>query len=276
MSCRSVTVCSMSDFEFETRLTSIAQGYWKGHVVPDWNIGNNPNGGYLSSIALRAIMELAPQHPDPLTVTTHYLRPGISDEDCTVSAELLRSGRTISTVRATLEQQGKPRIEVLAGLGDLTTVQNDSQSLAIPAPDMPPLDQCVQRSGEEQGVELPLLSRLDIRLHPDEALAGMAGRARVSGWIRFVDGHPPDSSSAVVFADTFPPSSFGLLGMVGWVPTIELTVNVRRRPVPGWVLGQFETRDLEAGRMVEDGLLWDEDGNLIAQSRQLALVVNRE
>jgi acyl-CoA thioesterase len=65
---------------------------------------------------------------------------------------------------------------------------------------------------------------------------------------------------------------FGRIGATGWVPTVELTVHLRRRPAPGWILGQFRTSDLADGRMIEDGMLWDETGRLIAQARQLALV----
>jgi len=77
----------------------------------------------------------------------------------------------------------------------------------------------------------------------------------------------------VLFADAFPPSLFGSLGVVGWVPTIELTVHVRRRPAPGWILGRFATRDLGGDRMIEDGQLWDETGALVARSRQLGLLL---
>jgi acyl-CoA thioesterase len=56
------------------------------------------------------------------------------------------------------------------------------------------------------------------------------------------------------------------------VPTVELTIHVRRRPAPGWILGQFRTEDLSEGRMIENGLLWDSTGQLVAQARQLALV----
>jgi acyl-CoA thioesterase len=121
-------------------------------------------------------------------------------------------------------------------------------------------------------VALPLLERLDIRLHPEETQAGDAKRAQVTGWIRFKDGRAADARSLLLFADTFPPSVFGLLGPVGWVPTVELTVHIRRRPAPGWILGQFRTEDLADGRMIENGLLWDSTGQLVAQARQLALV----
>jgi hypothetical protein len=103
-------------------------------------------------------------------------------------------------------------------------------------PVIPPPEHCVERSGTEQGIELPILDRLDIRIHPERVRAGQAGVAEVSGWIRLADGVGPTSSALVLFADAFPPSLFGSLGVVGWVPTIELTVHVRRRPVTGWIL----------------------------------------
>jgi len=121
-------------------------------------------------------------------------------------------------------------------------------------------------------VDLSILNRLDIRLHPDQAVPGAAGRAEVSGWIRLADGRAPDALACLLMADAFPPAVFGLLGMVGWVPTIELTVHVRRRPAPGWLLGRFWSHDLSDGRVVEDGALWDSSGALVVQSRQLALV----
>ena len=42
--------------------------------------------------------------------------------------------------------------------------------------------------------------------------------------------------------------------------------------MPGWIQAEFWCHDLHDGRMVEDGALWDADGHLVAQSRQLALV----
>ena len=260
----------MSQFDDETRLRLRADGRWTGHVHPAWNIGQNPNGGYLMSLAMSAMGRLAPEHPDPLSITVHYLRPGSAGLDCEVDAAIVRSGRSLSTARATLSQEGKPRLEVIAALGALG--EPAPPRLTVPPPSIPPPQQCIDRSGEQQGIDLPILQRLEIRLHPDEAHAGAAGRAQVTGWIRLRDGREPDSHAVVLFADAFPPAIFGLLGVVGWVPTLELTVHVRRRPAPGWLLGQFHTRDLADGRMIEDGKLWDSSGTLVARARQLALV----
>ena len=265
----------MSQYETETAVVAEGDGHYRAHVGSNWSIGSNPNGGYLVSIAMRALMAQHPRHPDPLTVTAHYLRPGVPDTDCTIETCIVRTGRQVTSGRATLIQDGKERIEVLAGFGDLTMTSEIDSTLSIPAPEIPDPEQCPQRSADEQGVDLPLLNRLDIRLHPEEARAGTAGRARVSGWIRFLDDTPPDALAAVLFTDAFPPSMFGLLGMIGWVPTLELTVHVRRRPAPGWMKGQLVTHDLADGRMVEDGCLWDSEGNLVAQSRQLGLLLKQ-
>ena len=267
----------MGHFADETTLSRIDDNRWQGHINGQWSIGDNPNGGYLVANAMTAIQTLAPDHPDPLSVTAHYLRPGSPDTDCDIEARVIRSGRTLTTARASLSQESKARIEVLAAFGDLTSPGAPNavtEQLTIPAPDIPPPEDCPVRSADEQGVDLPLLSRMNIRIHPDQAKSGH-GDALMSGWIRFQDDTPPDTLAAVMFLDAFVPSVFGVLGVIGWVPTLELTVHVRRRPAPGWLQGQFRTRDLAEVRMVEDGLLWDSEGQLVAQSRQIGLVMQR-
>jgi acyl-CoA thioesterase len=260
----------MSQFDDETRLHPVGEHTWAGQVHPGWSIGANPNGGYLLALALAGVKQAAPQHPDPLSVTVHYLRPGLPDRPCEVDVRVLRTGRTLSTARGTLVQDGVPRLEVLAGMGALGA--SAAPVVTMPPPDIPPPEACVPRSAGEQGVALPILGRVDIRLHPDEAQAASAGQAQVTGWVRFRDGREPDTLATMLFVDAFPPAVFGLLGVVGWVPTVELTVHVRRRPAPGWMLGRFRTMDLLDGRLIEDGVLWDAEGHLVAQSRQLALV----
>jgi acyl-CoA thioesterase len=269
----------MSPFDDDTRITPLGDmpsstpgaAAFAGQVNPAWNIGANPNGGYLLALAAKAMQQCTPAHPDPLSITVHYLRPGLAGQPCRIDTQLLRSGRSLSTVRATLTQDGHSRLELLAAMGQLGDAPPAAQ-LSLPMPQMPPPEACPGRSAPAQGVGLPILQRLDVRLHPDDAVPGAAGRAELRGWIRFSDGRAPDALACLLMADAFPPAVFGLLGLVGWVPTIELTVHLRRRPLPGWLLGRFWSHDLSDGRVVEDGALWDASGQLVVQSRQLALV----
>ena len=272
-----------SQFDTETTVSPVSElsdvvrakpheQVFSGHVVGDYNISDNPNGGYLVALATSAMVKVSP-HPDPVTVTTHFLRPGTPNADAEIRTQLVRSGRSVTTIRATLSQGGKDRLEVLGTFGDLSNSTSSDAVFTIDPPDLPAIDQCLLRSGVEQGIDLPILSRVDIQLPPEFATAGKSDRALVEGWIKFTDGREPDTHAMTLFSDAFPPPVFTALGNIGWVPTIELTVHVRRRPEPGWMKGRFLTTDLTDGRFVEDGCLWDSSGALVAQSRQLAMLL---
>ena len=164
---------------------------------------------------------------------------------------------------ATLTQDGAARLDVAAVLTDL----------AVPASDV-----------ADPGVTLPRARhpaagalRRPGRARPGHrAAAAVAGRgagsagtrqppgAVVEGWIRFRDGTAPTTSALVLFADAFPPAVHAVVARVGWVPTLELTVHVRRRPAAGWVQARLECDDVAGGWMVESGTLWDETGAVVA------------
>jgi acyl-CoA thioesterase len=266
----------VGDVDAETSVREIGDGQYTTRLDAAWNIGANPNGGYALLAALRASLDIA-VHPDPLSLTVHFVRPATADRDADVTARIVRAGRTTTNVTATMTQDGTPRLVVHAVLGDLTAASPaaDGADLAPAPPELPSPDQCVDRRELDQGVDLPILSRLDVRVRPEPVVADRSGAAVVEGWVRFADGTPPQTQWLPLFADAFPPALQTRMGAVGWVPTIELTVHVRRRPVAGWVLARFECDDIHNGRMIESGTLWDSAGAVVARSRQLGLVLTR-
>ena len=70
-----MTEIGKGQFDLETAVETFDDGRFAVDVSDQWNIGDNPNGGYLTAIALQALRKLGP-HGDPISVTTHYLRPG--------------------------------------------------------------------------------------------------------------------------------------------------------------------------------------------------------
>jgi acyl-CoA thioesterase len=265
----------MSDFERDTAVRRDGDG-WTGSIQPRWNVGNNPNGGYLLAIAVRAMLGEAGR-PDPVTVTAHYLSPP-AEGPVTIRTEVVKPGRTFVTVMAEVAQNGRERVRVLGAFGDLADRQGPSRISARP-PDIPPPAECVSlaRLTEQAGRPIPeVMNRFDLRL-PADSPWGRPDEGdpfEITGWIRFQDGTSPTVLSAVAFADAFPPTLLGSVA-AGWVPTIELTVHVRARPADGWLLGTFRTRVLVDGLLEEDGELWDSQGRPIALSRQLAMVLTR-
>ena len=59
----------------------------------------------------------------------------------------------------------------------------------------------------------------------------------------------------------------------GWIPTVELTTHVRARAVDGWIRAQVTTNNIRGGNLIEDVRLWDQTDTLVAQSRQLAMLL---
>lgn len=255
---------------------------WSAQIAPHWNIGDKPNGGYLMAVMLQAlsselalgVSDPADEQPDPLTLTAHFLRPGIPGAPGTISTEVLKRGRSISTVRGTLVQDGKTRVEMMAGFGSLANNGPSDVDIDLPAPTFPPIEDGTDRATLVQGVkEMSLLDRVEVRVLPEHREFVLGSDARMAGWIRFNDGRPPDSIGVALFADAFPPSLFSKLGTVGWVPTLEMTVQIRRRPAPGWLAASFTTDDLTGGRFIETGTLWDSTGQVVAHSRQLGMLL---
>lgn len=261
-------------FDHDTQVHKLANGEYQATVSAAWNIGDNPNGGYLVSILLAALKdELV--HPDPVSVTAHYLRPGISNQPAEVHVEQIRAGRSLSTARATLRQQGKARVEVIAAFSDLHDQPGVDSSITRVPPVVPPPADCVKRTSAMQNIDLPITASIDVYLDPAFANPGESSAAEMAGWIGFVDGREPDTGCLALFADAFPPSPLSKLGRLGWVPTIELTVHALAKPAPGLLQAHFATESLHHGRMIESGCLWDAKGTLVALSRQLGLVLKR-
>ena len=259
----------MYELDEDTRVERLEDGRFRARITDRWSIGPVPNGGYVLAVVGRALAE-AQSFPDPLAVTAHYLRPA-SVGEADVLVEIVKQGGTLSTLSARLIQDGSERVRVLASYGDLTRGEGprhvDGAPPEVPAPDAPAAERPLDRLPE-------IAKRFEQRLTP-ESLRWVDGqrseRAEIAGRVRLSDGRAPDALSLLLFADALPPPAFHVMDP-GWVPTIELSVHVRARPVPGWLSVVFRTRFLFGGFLEEDGELWDESGTLVALSRQLALV----
>lgn len=256
----------MSSFEQETAVVRIAENHFRGELHEGWRIGEVPNGGYVLAIAGRALREAMP-HNDPLSMNAFYLAPtGLGPIDCHV--EILRSGRGTSFAEVRMVQNDELKVKVTAAFTDIDKLNGESWSLEE-RPVYPSWDECepAGQKGVEfrQRVELRLVAGLEVfsERQPN-------GSGEFCGWANLRDGSAPDVISLLMFADAFPPPVFTLYGPVGWVPTVELTVQVRAHPSPGPVQCRLACKHLTNGVVEEDGEYWDSSGKLVAISRQTA------
>lgn len=261
-------------------------GSYRARVAEGWDIGGNANGGYLLALAARALVA-ATGRPCPASLTAHYLSPG-KPGPLEIETTVIREGRRFATASATMSAGGRPVLAVLGTFGDGPSDERAESSddgrpsgavgsprwVNATPPDLPPPEECV--GGDDRVGEPPsFATHVDQRLHPGDVgffRGEPSGQARMRGWFRFPEGEQVDAIGLTCAIDAFPPTIFNLDLPVGWTPTLELTVHVRRQPAPGWLACVFTTRFVTDGVLEEDGEIWDSEGHLVAQGRQLALV----
>ena len=257
----------MGLFAQDTAVTQVAENLWRGELKEGWRIGVVPNGGYVLSVAGRALSEALP-HSDPLSVSAFYLAPTVlGPVDCHV--ELLRAGGSTTYASLKMFQQDELKVQVTAAYSDLSGLSGESWS-ARPRPHYPSWEECAP-SGQDKAefyreqVDIRLVSGVEVfsKREPN-------GSGEFRGWVRHRDGADPDAISLLMFADSLAPPAFTIFGPLHWVPTIELTVQVRAVPMPGPLQVRLSSRHLTRGVIEEDGEFWDSAGNLVALSRQLA------
>jgi hypothetical protein len=100
----------------------------------------------------------------------------------------------------------------------------------------------------------------------------VSDRAEVKGWMRLDDGEAEwDPWSLLVASDALPPATFPL-GLVGWVPTLQLSSYIRAIPTTPWLKVHQWCVVIEDGLVDERCQLFDTNDRLVASASQLAMV----
>jgi acyl-coenzyme A thioesterase PaaI-like protein len=236
------------------------------------------NGGVLVATALRAVLDTSP-HAYPVATSAHFLRvPRL--EPAAVEVTWLKQGRTAATARATVVQDSLPMVELTVTTGSLPAdpAGNGDLSWTGEPPRLPPVEECISL-GHWQGTTGPdgtsgYAAQVDLRLDP--ATTGWrqrqpAGIPEMRGYFRLREDRAPDAYLLALAVDGLPPVVFGL-GAAGWSPTVELTWHMRAVPAPGTLRVATRCRHVSGGWFDEEAEVWDAEGRLVAQSRQIARV----
>lgn len=260
-------------FEQATAITG-GPGRWSAHLGEGWDIFGVTNGGYLMSIATRA-MEAESGGRSLISATGSYLNPANAGP-VDIDVEVLKVGRSLSTLRATISREEKSLVYVTGVFTDPEGERSNAHLVLGEPPELPSPEECVEViPAENAPFPPPFTGKVDLRIHPEDARAVdgfKTGAPLVRGWFRLLDGEPLNAHSVVLATDAMPPAIFNADLTIGWTPTVDLTVQVREPAPSGWLACRLFSRFISAGMLEEDGEIWDEAGNIVALSRQLALV----
>lgn len=266
---------TLPGFDADTAVEALGDGRFAAEMSDRWWVGNGPNGGYVAAVVLRAILAAVGPSRPPRSLTVQYPRaPKAGPVELVVTIE--REGGRATFVSARMEQEGRVQATALAVLSEDWS-EGGFVELEIPDAGEPgelhPIEP-QDRPGSPQ-----MLQNYLVRPALGER-AFSGGPARHGAWIRSREPHLLDAPLAAAFLDTWFPAAFVRLDSPRGAPTIDYTVHFRSPlPPPGATpedvyLVAFRTGLARHGFFEEDGELWSTDGILLAQSRQLALLLD--
>jgi acyl-CoA thioesterase len=259
----------MHVFDRDLALTQLEPMAYQAEVTGNWSVNGIPNGGYLLALLAAAMLQRSVKQT-PLVVTANYLQR-CRIGDARIDIENIATSKRFDRWQARLVQEGVDRVRALGTFLDGAHPEAYKRYEKDP-PEVVDPDACVAVPMLDN---LTIMRQLEIRLDPASAgwLTGaLAGKSEQKGWVRFREERPFDLVSLLLAADCFPPAVFVSHGMSAWVPTIELTVNLRNLPATPWLKCVFRTSFVNGDILEEDGEVWDAAGELVALSRQIAQV----
>jgi len=261
-------------FDRDTRVIRSADGAFEARIDPGWWILAGPNGGYVAAILLRA-MEAAVGDAEraPRSITIHYTAPPARGA-ARIETQVERTGRSLTTVTARMWQDDRI---LCVGVAAFSKPRASLEFDHTRAPQVAPPEAC-----EPMQAVIEIHKRYEQRWAIAARPWSNADEAHSGGWIRLREPRIADATLIAAYTDAFPPAVLSLAaeaGIGGPIPTVDLTIHFREAlPLPAarpqdFTLALFRSRRARSGFVEEDGEIWSAEGVLLAQSRQLALVL---
>lgn len=261
----------MTDFDRATTSGPAGDDRRSVTITDDWDTPNQTrNGGYILALMAEAMRHSSPKK-DVLSAAVSFLKPTPLGE-AEVACEVVRDGRRTATVLGRLLADGQVTTTATITFADRDGADPGYSHPGGPLPDLPPPEECVDAMAPvPQGV-IKIADHFDYRHRevPGWARGEPSGDMEATFWTRFADGREPDDLALLLVPDAYPPviADIGMLASA----TVQFTVHVYRRPSPGWLLVRITTDHVIDGFHDENVEVWDGEGHLVAQSRQLAIL----
>jgi acyl-CoA thioesterase len=263
-------------FDDDIALSPAGDGKWAGQIADGWATPRGPLGGYVMAILMNGL-RIAVGDPErqARSITMHFLRvPEVGP--VAVSAAVEREGRSLTTVSGRIEQDGK-LIGIALGAYSKPwdgPLLDDSPMPEVEEPD--PLDTPNEKTDDRGNAPRPpFLGKMIMQHRFGELPFTEADEGLTGGWLGLSEERPIDDLAIAVLADAWFPAPWPKLSELAPAPTIDLTLHFRS-PLPAegrLLLGRFDNTYVRDGFFDENGELWSPDGTLVAQSRQLGLLL---
>jgi acyl-coenzyme A thioesterase PaaI-like protein len=252
---------------------------YSAQIDPVFTIGPKVHGGTLQMLCANAALagfratatdDSVPEGIEAMAVSTNYL--GAPDPaEITLHVWIRKRGRRVSLVDVEVHQSGRNLVHSTVTIGTPDGGTHLSVPTSLAAVPVEPTDDAIRVQDSPMGEVMHLSAAIDVAVE-ERSLAFMRGEKGdpvIQMWARPKDTEP-DGLFAILCGDLSAPVVMNL-HLFGWAPTLQLTTYLRRRPAPGWLRIQASSTEVGHGWFEEDHLVLDSTGQVIVQSRQLAM-----
>lgn len=245
-------------------------------VAPGWRQGRGAFGGLVVAALVRAIEHRLADPARIVRSVTAELPGPVEHGTVDIAVEMLRHGKNVSTLRASLSQHGEIRSHAVAivGASRASTAGIAWNELARPAP--PPWRDlaCMPMAGPGPWPEFA--QHFEYRVVDGIPMTG--GAPRALGWLRAREPGPErDAGYIAAMIDAWWPTAYVRWTAPRPMATIAFTLDI---------VGGFDGLDPAApliyraaspvcadGFFLETRELWGEDGRLIAINQQTFAII---
>lgn len=266
-----------TQFDKDIALVAISEGHFAVTISESWKVIVGPNGGYIAAIILNG-MKTQLGNLQTRSFTIHFLSasaPGTAELHVNVE----KKGRTLSTCSAKLLQGDKT---IAVSIATFASARDNFsfRDFAMPKLPLPEDIAITDTMNPQMPWHAPFRDQYDQRLAIGPTPPATASEGRVGGWTRFRENRQFDDLAIVAISDSwFPGLAVKELPEAVHAPTVDHSVHfLSATPLASialadFLLVEFTTSVSQEGYLVENGNIWGADGTLIAQSRQLAIIL---
>ncbi len=224
---------------------------------------------------LRALIESVDDaQREPRSLTIHYARAPEAGR-VRISTVLEREGRSLSTLSARMEQGGKL---IALALAAFSVAWEGPEIADIAMPDVAPPEPRRETGAFIASGAPPFTKQMIIQPRLEGVpFSGGEQPMEITAWLGLAEPRPIDARLLAFLSDAQIPAPFMRTAEPLAAPTVDLTVHFRApQRAPGedeLCLVRTRTSVIHDGFFEEDGWIWAPDGTLLAQSRQLAILL---
>ena len=235
------------------------------HITEDWMQGRTTYGGLSAAICLTAIEKTFDDLPPLRSVQVSFIGPAGGDLE--VKTEVLRRGRSVTYIQATVLSDGNIATHGVFCFGEPRASRLDH--IFLENPELP--DAAESEDFFRQGQGPGFTQHFDCRLAKGAVPMSGSDQHDHYIWARHKDSEATDIAALLGVADMPPPAVLPMFKEFAPISSMTWMINIIAEDISttdGWWLMRSNAEHAQNGYSSQDMAIWNSDRELILTGKQ--------